>query len=50
VLAREAVDKGVIPKPFQEAFKLAIAKRNADSLQSLLYHIQDYYAAQPALP
>jgi hypothetical protein len=50
VLAREAVAKGVIPEPFLDAFKQAIAKRNAASLQSLLYHIQDYYAALPALP
>jgi hypothetical protein len=50
VLAREAVAKGVIPEPFLEAFKQAIAKRNAASLQSLLYHIQDYYATLPALP
>ena len=50
VLAREAVTKGVIPEPFLEAFKQAIAKRNPATLQSLLYHVKDYYAALPALP
>ncbi|MBD0256268.1 MAG: hypothetical protein ICV83_11165 [Cytophagales bacterium] len=50
VLAREAVAKGIIPEPFLEAFKQAIAKRNAATLQSLLYHVKDYYAALPALP
>lgn len=49
VLAREAVAKGVIPEPFQDAFKQAIVKRNAATLQSLLYHVKDYYAALPAL-
>ncbi|CAA9268367.1 MAG: hypothetical protein AVDCRST_MAG56-2901 [uncultured Cytophagales bacterium] len=50
VLAREAVAKGVIPEPFRDAFRQAIAKRNAATLQSLLYHVKDYYAALPALP
>jgi hypothetical protein len=50
VLAREAVTKGIIPEPFLEAFKQAIAKRNPATLQSLLYHVKDYYAALPALP
>gem|GEM_PF-2719431 len=50
VLAREAVAKGVIPEPFRDAFKQAIVKRNAATLQSLLYHVKDYYAALPALP
>lgn len=50
VLAREAVAKGVIPEPFLDGFKQAIVKRNAATLQSLLYHVQDYYAALPALP
>ena len=50
VLAREAVAKGIIPGPFLDAFKQAIVKRNAATLQSLLYHVKDYYAALPALP
>lgn len=50
VLAREAVAKGIIPAPFLEAFKQAIAKRNAANLQSLLYHVKDYYETRPALP
>ncbi len=48
VLAREAVAKGIIPTPFLDAFKQAITKRNAANLQSLLYHVKDYYAALPA--
>jgi hypothetical protein len=48
VLAREAVSKGIIPNPFLDQFKQAITRRNASSLQSLLYHIQDYYSALPA--
>jgi hypothetical protein len=48
VLAREAVSKGIIPDPFLEQFKQAITRRNASSLQALLYHIQDYYSALPA--
>ena len=50
VLAREAVAKGIIPEPFLDAFKQATLKRNASTLQSLLYHVKDYYAALPALP
>lgn len=48
VLAREAVSKGIIPSPFLDQFKQAITRRNAASLQSLLYYIQDYYSALPA--
>ena len=48
VLAQEAVTKGIIPMPFHEQFRQAIAKRRAPALQSLLYQIQGYYAGQPA--